>query len=309
MDFRQFQYLTAVAKYRNVTKAADTLYVSQSALSHYIKNTEQELGVKLFDRSTTPISLTEAGRCYIESAQRILEENERLMKELRDITNHMSGVLRIGTSNDRCAYMIPKLLPAFYEKFPNIRIDVVSEKGQTLEAMLKSGELDLVLLPSLNKEEESLFEYEKMYEEELLLVTKKGVIDKKDRIDGQHVVSPKIINNMPFFLQEQGHVHRNYCDSLFRKNRVKPEIKQVFKSNISCFRMAATGEGVTIVPFMSTQLAYPGGDVELFSIGNPPSTWNVYMIYRKNYYLGIPEKELIALGKEIFSTERRSPLR
>lgn len=309
MDFRQLQYLTTVAKYRNVTKAADALYISQSALSHYIKNIEDELGVLIFDRSTTPISLTEAGRCYMESAQRILSENERLMKELRDITNHMSGVLHIGTSNDRCAYMIPKLLPAFYEKYPNIRIDVVSEKGQVLESMLKSGELDLVLLPSIDKEDESIFVYEKMYEEELLLVTKKGTIAKEDRIDGRHIVHPKLINKLPFFLQEQGHVHRNYCDAFFRANKVRPEIKQVFRSNISCFRMAATGEGVTIVPFMTTQLAYPGEEVELFSIGNPPKTWNVYMIYRKDYYLGKPEKELIALAKEIFSKERRSPLR
>ena len=56
MDFRQLQYLTAVAEHRNVTKAAESLYISQSALSHYIRKTEEELGVQLFDRSTTPIS-------------------------------------------------------------------------------------------------------------------------------------------------------------------------------------------------------------------------------------------------------------
>jgi transposase InsO family protein len=82
MDFRQLQYLTAVAEHRNVTKAAESLYISQSALSHYIRKTEEELGVQLFDRSTTPISLTYAGQCYIQSAQRILLENQRLMKEL-----------------------------------------------------------------------------------------------------------------------------------------------------------------------------------------------------------------------------------
>ena len=83
MDFRQLQYLTAVAEYRNVTKAAESLYISQSALSHYIRKAEEELGVQLFDRSTTPISLTYAGTCYIRSAQRILLENERLNTVLR----------------------------------------------------------------------------------------------------------------------------------------------------------------------------------------------------------------------------------
>jgi DNA-binding transcriptional LysR family regulator len=309
MDLRQFQYVSAIAKYRNVTKAADSLYISQSALSHYIRSAEDELGVRLFDRSTSPISLTEAGRCYMESAQRILMENERLMKELRDITNHMSGTLKIGTSRDRCSYMIPKLLPEFYSEFPEIRVNVVTGGGTALKEMLRSGEIDMVLLPALPEDRDPSFVYEKLYTEELLLVARKGTVDKKDCMGGHHIVSPKVLDGKSFFIQEQGHIHRRYCDNLFRKSHIRPEIKQVFSSNISCFRMSATGEGMTIVPFMTTQLAYPGNEVELFSIGDPPSTWDIYIIYRKDYYLGVPEKELINLGKKIFSGELRSPAR
>lgn len=107
MDFRQIQYLTAIAEYQSITKAADALYISQSAMSHYVQKAEAELGVLLFDRSTTPITLTYAGRKYMESARKILLENDRLMKEFRDITHHMTGKLRIGTSRDRASYMMP----------------------------------------------------------------------------------------------------------------------------------------------------------------------------------------------------------
>lgn len=220
MDLRQFQYISAVARFRNVTKAADSLFISQSALSHYIKSAEDELGVRLFDRSTTPISLTDAGRCYMESAQRILLENERLMKELRDITNHMSGTLKIGTSGDRCSYMIPKLLPEFYAKFPEIRVDVVTEGGSSLSKMLRDGAIDLVLLPSLPEDRDPSFVYEKLYTEELLLVAKKGLIEEKDRVGGHHIVNPEILDGKPFFIQEQGHVHHNYCNNLFRKTQI-----------------------------------------------------------------------------------------
>lgn len=109
MDFRQLQYITTVAEYRNITKAADALFISQSALSHYIQKAEQELGIVLFDRSTTPISLTLAGQHYVETARRILLENEQLMKVFRDITHHMTGKLRIGTSRDRASYTIPQI--------------------------------------------------------------------------------------------------------------------------------------------------------------------------------------------------------
>ena len=93
MDFRQLQYMLTLAEYKNMTRASEALYISQSALSHYLKNVEQELGVTLFDRSTNPLSLTYAGKCYMESARRILMENDRMLRELRDITHHMTGKL------------------------------------------------------------------------------------------------------------------------------------------------------------------------------------------------------------------------
>ena len=307
MDFRQLHYITVVAKYRNVTKAAESLYISQSALSHYIKNAEDELGVRLFDRSTNPISLTPAGRCYLDSAQRILLENERLTKELRDITNHMTGTLTLGTSTDRCSYMMPKLLPRFMEMYPGIRVNVVVSGGTRLTDMLRKGEIDMMLLPSPSEEIGPGLASELLYAEELIFVARKGVIPMSERINGRHIVSPKLLNGMPFFLQEQGHMNRTYCDGFFRRNRIHPDIRQEFSSNITCYRMAATGAGVTVIPFMTTQLANPAGPVELFSMGDPPALWEVRIFYRKDAYLGLPEKQLIELAREIFSQELRSP--
>lgn len=307
MDFRQLHYLTVVARCRNVTKAADSLYISQSALSHYIRNVEEELGVRLFDRSTNPISLTAAGKVYMDSAQRILMENERLTKELRDITNHMTGTLTLGTSTDRCSYMVPKLLPRFMEMYPGIRVNVEVSGGQRLQDMLREGEIDMMLLPGLPEDNDQGLASEVLYTEELILAAKPGTITQEDRVEGRHIVRPRALNGLPFFLQEQGHKNRSFCDSFFRRNRVRPDIRQEFRSNITCYRMAATGAGVSIIPFMTTQLANPGQPVELFSIGDPPALWEVRIFYRKDAYLGLPEKDLIALARDIFSHELRSP--
>ena len=103
MEFRKLNYLLTLAECRNMTRAAEKLYISQSALSHYLKNVEEELGTPLFDRSTSPLTLTYAGKCFMESAKKILMENDRLEKELRDITLHMTGKLRVGTSRDRAS--------------------------------------------------------------------------------------------------------------------------------------------------------------------------------------------------------------
>ncbi|MEI3187059.1 MAG: LysR family transcriptional regulator [Lachnospiraceae bacterium] len=151
MDFRQLQYITTVAQYRNITKAADALFISQSALSHYIQKAEKELGIQLFDRSTTPLTLTLAGEHYIETARRILLENDQLMKVFRDITHHMTGTLRIGTSRERASHMIPRLLPQFSERYPGIEVTILTDSGYKLTEALQRDESISSFFPYMAK--------------------------------------------------------------------------------------------------------------------------------------------------------------
>jgi DNA-binding transcriptional LysR family regulator len=298
MDFRQLQYLTAVAEHRNVTKAAESLYISQSALSHYIRKAEEELCVQLFDRSTTPISLTYAGKCYIESAQRILLENERLMKELREITENMTGVLRMGISRDRASYTMPRLVRDFQAKYPGIRVDIFTESGQQLREALKTGRIDLLLLPGDGRDNDPAIVSQKIYTEELVLCAGKGVLSGEGYIE-----DPKVLDQQPFFLLKQAHTIRIFCDGFFRRNKIHPEIRNELSSSVTCYRMAASGVGLAIVPYMVTQLAYPGMEMDLFSLGKEPVTWDINMYYRKDAYLGHPEQEMIRLARQLFSHE------
>ena len=298
MDFRQLQYLTAVAEHRNVTKAADSLYISQSALSHYIRKTEEELGVQLFDRSTTPISLTYAGKCYIQSAQRILMENERLMKELREITENMTGVLRIGISRDRASYIMPRLTRDFRAIYPGIHVDIFTQSGQKLLEALKTGRIDLLLLPGSGWNSDPAITYQRIYTEELVLCAGKGILREKE-----YISDLKALDQQPFFLMKQEHAVRNFCDSFFKKNGIRPEICNEFSSSVTCYRMAATGLGFAIVPYMVTQLASPGLDIDVFSLGKEAVTWDVNMYFRKEAYLGHPEQDMIHLAQKLFRHE------
>jgi DNA-binding transcriptional LysR family regulator len=304
MDFRQLQYLTTVAEYQNITKAADALYISQSAMSHYIQKAEAELGIQLFDRSTTPLTLTYAGTRYMEAARKILMENEQLMKEFRDITQHMTGKLRVGTSRDRASYMMPRLIPEFSGLYPGIEIEIFTESGQQLKEALRNGRIDLLLLPANDNEDLHGFETQDIYTEELILSAKKGLIMEDFLAKGSsHVINPKALNHMPFYLLYQEHAMRTFCDSFFRKHRIKPVVKMEFSSNITCYRMSATGMAFSIIPYLTTQLTHCEQEAELFSLGIPPVTWNVQVIYRKDAYLGQPEKDFIDIAKRIFNRE------
>lgn len=118
MEIRQFTYVNMVAECGSMTKAAAKLFITQPALSNYISKLEEELGTKLFDRSVTPMKLTFSGEKYLEHARTVMMQIDNMEREIRDITNHQTGRLRLGFPNERIIYMLPALLPVFHE---NIR--------------------------------------------------------------------------------------------------------------------------------------------------------------------------------------------
>ena len=304
MEYRELKYLLTLAQTRNMTRAAEQLYISQSALSHYLKCVEEDLGARLFDRSTTPRTLTYAGKCYMDSARKILLENEQLQKELRDITQHMSGRLVLGTSRDRASYMMPRILSIFQIRYPGIQVEIFTASGQKLFDALRLGSVDMVLLPDAGQGDMQGLGKEHIYSEELVLAAKKDMLPMDDRIPGKNAVNSEALDSAPFFLLFQEHAMRSFCNRYFRRKKIHPDIRMEFSSNISCYCMAAAGLGYTIIPFLTTKLANPGGPVELFSLGSEKETWDVQMFYRKGAYLGTPELELIQIAKEQFSHEQ-----
>jgi DNA-binding transcriptional LysR family regulator len=105
------------------------------------------------------------------------------------------------------------------------------------------------------------------------------------------------------FLLHQEHAMRSFCNRYFRHEKIHPDIRMEFSSNISCFRMAATGMGYAIIPYLTTRMTDPGGPVELFSLGRKPAAWEVHIFYRKGAYLGRPEQDLIQIAKDSFEHE------
>lgn len=97
---------------------------------------------------------------------------------------------------------------------------------------------------------------------------------------------------------------RAFCDSFFKKCHIKPQIKMEFSSSITCYHMASTGMGLAMIPYLITRLTHCDQDMELFSLGQPPVTWTVQALYRKDAYLGSRNRILSRLPKGC-SAERR----
>ncbi len=142
MELYQLRTFAAVAEEGHLTRAAERLHVSQPAVSGQIKALEQELDVRLFDRSASGMVLTVAGKALLASAQRVLTAAEELKQNARRLTGEIAGVLRIGTVSNPASIRIGDLLAAAVERHPRLELELQHEvSGAALEAV-REGRLD-----------------------------------------------------------------------------------------------------------------------------------------------------------------------
>lgn len=139
------EYIYAVYEEKSFSKAAKKLYVSQPWLSAAVKKVEQELDVRLFDRSTTPISLTEAGAYYIQCIEEIRRIEQDMMQHFQEMRNAQHRVLHIGSSMFFCTYVLPSLLQDFRTAYPHVVIRFEEGNSQQLLQRMLNGKLDVIL--------------------------------------------------------------------------------------------------------------------------------------------------------------------
>ncbi len=125
----KLDYLIVLAEESNITRAASRLFISQPALTSYINRLEDELGVKLFDRNTTPIRTTPAGACYIAEMEKIRNQQIKLYNDLKRLEYDPEQTLTIGIGRNRGSIWLPRILPGVYERFPEAHLRIVEDRA------------------------------------------------------------------------------------------------------------------------------------------------------------------------------------
>ena len=204
MNSKKLKYIITIAELKSISKAANELFISQPSLSSILSNLEKELGVTLFNRSTSPLSLTYAGEKYIKIAKEILSLESNLKKELFDISNMKKGKLTVGIPSVRGTHVLPLILPKFKEKFPAMEIHLIEGDSNYLEECLFSGKVDLVLtsLPTNHKK----INCELLYEEKIMLACKKGYLGEDYLLpNSTNVISLEKLKDIDFILTKKNH--------------------------------------------------------------------------------------------------------
>ena len=245
MNSRQLEYILMVAREGSVTLASKRLFISQPALSQSIKQIESELGAPLFDRSTEPISLTFAGRRYVEAAQRILDIERNLRLEISGSEDAVHARMRLGISNQRGMQILPLVVPEYNRQYPYIRLDLVEHGSDTLERLTAEGECDISLVTTSKRS--TRLQYVLIENEEVVLMAAKTTrlaqtVPEGTPIDISTVTGEKFVS------MTEGHSIRIIQDRLFERYHISPRIIMESNNMEAAKHVAALSDAVMLIP-------------------------------------------------------------
>jgi len=239
MNLKQARYIRTIAQEGGITAAAKKLHISQPSLSQTLKQAEGELGVTLFDRSTSPFRPTYAGEKYLRAAEIILRTNAQLENEIREIREEDSGRLRLGISVQRAMQVLPLAMPWFAAQFPHVSLEVTERGSAHLEELVRTGEVDLALAALESVSPRLTYQ---LIEEEVIGILAGAQSRLAHRCPSGAAVTLDMAAEDAFISLKEGHSIRVIQDSLFRQRGLEPKIL-LETDSLETARRVALGTG------------------------------------------------------------------
>ena len=306
------KYVYEVYKERSFTKAAQNLYISQPSLSARIKKIEEIIGEPLFDRSTTPLQLTEVGKVYIEAAEEITQIEQRVENYINDLAGLKTGNLAVGASTLFAAYVVPSLITQFNQKFPDVHIQLIEGNTAELEEMLGSNALDFVID---NYHYDSILYNKELYcEENILLAVPKHFAVNEEL--GLYQLSYKNIKNknylsrkypavplerfadLPFIMLTQGNDTRTRGDRLCRNVGFKPNIVLEFNQQSTAYMASSTQLGATFISDILVSQLPTFENLVYYKLDGEEAKRKVFFYYKTHKYKTRVMEEFIRMMHE-----------
>lgn len=310
MTERELLYVKTVAEEKSISKAAQRLYVSQPSLSKCIQKIESRLGTCLFKRTNNGLILTFAGERYCQVASDIMRIYNDFEIEISDINNLKKGRIIIGCTNYLTTSVLPVILPAYKQKCPNIKVNVVEKNSTDLEKALVSGEIDFAIMhtfPFLDFSNCMNIVFYPICKDPFLLVTSKNHPLSKygQKVDGLQY--PKIDITLfakePFIMVYPGQRIRQVTDVILQKANITPNIVLTTKSYETARRLACQGIGVTFVPEHYSQLFTGSYKPDYYLIDEKYSPyWTLCVAIQKDTYVSKASKLFIRMLSEEYGS-------
>ena len=286
MDFKELHYVMAIAKYKNVSKAAEALGISQPSLSKYIHNLEDYYEARLFQYVEKTFQLTYAGNLYVQTAEKILNHARDLSGDvLRDDSVDRRKTLRICCPMLKSKYILPNIVPQFKLKCPDVTLIVREVMENAAEKMLLDDMVDISITNHVPKD--SRIQYESLLNEEILMIVSKQNPLVNEAVwkseNGGSWIDIKLFKHESFILPAPEQKIRQVVDRVLQMESITPNILLETRSFETAFLVAASGAGVAFVPKYFVHTVNSIQKPMAFSIGNGNTELRSVLAYKKDY--------------------------
>jgi LysR family hydrogen peroxide-inducible transcriptional activator len=286
MTLTELKYIVAVARERHFGRAADACFVSQPTLSVAIRKLEDELGVVLFERSSTEVSLTPSGERIVVQAQRVLDEAARVKELARQGKDPLSGALRVGVIYTIGPYLLPGLVRQLLKDAPQMPLLLNENFTVKLLELLKNGEIDVAIL-ALPLPESGVV-IQPVYDEQFVVAVPRAHAWAKRR-----AVAADDLKKETMLLLGTGHCFRDQvlevCPEMSRFATDAEGIQKTFEgSSLETIRhMVASGLGVTVLPASSIPAKVPRDSLIAYvPFRKPVPDRRVVLAWRRSFTRG-----------------------
>lgn len=281
------EYFLTIAAEGSFSKAAEKLYVSQPYLSQHVLRLERDFGVRLLDRSQSPMRLTEAGRVYVnylESGNRL---DQKLISDFAELSRDREQTLRLALSSWRAGVLLPDILPVYAERYPQARLDVMEYPTSELYRLVLDDSADLAVMNTSLDTPEGITVETILHERILLAGNRRSAVtrsflaaqERGEVIDLHALENERVVLMRPgTFLSNRV---RNYLD------REQVALRRVTYSTnaATALGLAARNYGFCFLNETGVRSAPGGGELAFFSFDTPDMTHPLCAVYKSSSYL------------------------
>lgn len=241
MDFKQIEAFINVAKFKSFSKAANSSFLSQPAISSHIASLEKELSVQLFDRTSKEVLLTPAGDSFLKYAIDILNTRDKAICNLANFNERIGGKLRLSASTTPCNTIVPSLIKDFHQLYPDVSFDVTEQSSGEIIQNIAKFDCEIGLVGELVNDEK--IKSYNIIEDDLVVIS-------PPHFDFPYMIDINFLFKYKFILREQGSATRKtFEDALKKQNIGLSNIDIYFEVNNldTLYQFVKNGLGISIV--------------------------------------------------------------
>ncbi|MFB5664063.1 LysR family transcriptional regulator [Alteribacillus sp. HJP-4] len=295
MEIKQLVYFLEVYKEKSFSKASDKLLVSQPSLSKVIQQLEEELQIRLFDRTTRHLEITVEGEMIRTHAQKVLRDVEDLTKAADDIKSRKKGSFKFGLPPVIGSSFFPHIIASFRKQFPEAKMQIIEEGAKIMEQSLLEGKVDVgvAILPVDNEQ----FEVIPIVERELLLI-----VSINHPLATRKNVKMKELEQESFLMFRKGFSLYDRVREGAIQAGFEPKIEHESTQWDFLIELATANLGVAFIPeTVIDKLDLT--EVSVLSVTDPTVHWNLAMIWRKQSYQSYAAMEWVSFVERVFQTK------